>query len=176
MDALPGSIEDTRVRRRPPSVSPLPTADSADSPTVFAGAETSRGSSIRDDVKYIAAWVVLPVVAVANGVVRDTTYGRVLSRDVSHSISVVPLCVAIVAWARFASRRWPVSGYRAAARIGLIWLALTLAFEFGLGGAQGVSLREMVSEYNVLRGRLWAIVPLITTAAPSIAVLSRGDA
>ena len=130
----------------------------------------------RDECNQIAAWFALPVIAVANGVVRDTSYGRVLSRDASHSISVVPLCVAIIAWARFAARRWPASGQRAAVRIGLVWLALALGFEFALGAAQGASLRQMLAEYNVLRGRLWAIVPVVTAAAPLIAIEVERDA
>jgi hypothetical protein len=119
--------------------------------------------------RQLAAWILLPAVAATNGAVRDLTYGRAIGRDLAHSASCVPLAAAILWWAMFLARRWPVSGQRAALRIGSGWLGLTLLFEFGLGAAQGVSLRAMLAEYNILRGRLWLFVPLITAAAPEIA-------
>ena len=123
-----------------------------------------------NEKRQIVAWLALPVAGVGNGVLRDTTYGRSMSEDLSHSVSLVPLCVAILAWARFLGKRWPVSGPKAALRVGLVWLTLTIAFEFGLGALRGVPMRDMLAEYNVLRGRLWVLAPLITGLAPRIAL------
>jgi hypothetical protein len=123
----------------------------------------------KNERKQIAAWLLLPAVAATNGAVRDLTYGKAMGRDLAHAISCLPLAVAIIWWARFLARRWPVSGPRMAVRVGMVWLALTLLFEFGLGASQGTPLSEMISEYNVLRGRLWVFIPLITAAAPELA-------
>ncbi len=119
--------------------------------------------------KQIAAWLLLPAVAATNGLIRDLTYGKAMGRDLAHSISGVPLAAAIIWWARILARRWPVAGPRMAVRVGMAWLALTLVFEFGLGASQGTPMSEMLAEYNVLRGRMWVFIPIITAAAPEIA-------
>ena len=123
----------------------------------------------RATITHVAAWFALPVLAVTNGVARDLTYGRKLNRDVAHSVSCVPLAAGIVSWAAYIQRRWPLASRRDAILVGAAWLSLTLQFEFGLGSARGVPMSEMLAEYNVLRGRLWALIPAITAAAPELA-------
>ena len=118
------------------------------------------------EVRHILAWLALPAFAVLNGLVRDTTYGPSMGYDLSHSVSVVPLLVAIVAWAVWVSRRWPLTDSGTALGVGVTWLALTLAFEFGLGALQGLSMADMLAEYDITRGRLWPLIPLATLLAP----------
>ena len=51
--------------------------------------------------------------------------------------------------------------------VGALWLVLTLAFEFALGRfVSGLSWREMLGEYDLASGRLWALVPLTVAVAP----------
>jgi hypothetical protein len=115
------------------------------------------------------AWLALPVFAVLNGLVRDTTYGPSMGYELSHSVSVGPLLVAIVLWATWAARRWPLPDIGTALRVGAAWLALTLAFEFGLGALRGLSMEAMLAEYDIMRGRLWPLIPLATLLAPPLA-------
>lgn len=122
-----------------------------------------------DETRHLLGWLALPAAAVANGVLRDTTYGRCMSRTASHSLAVVPLAAFIFAWAALLQRRRPLPGRGAALRIGLLWLACTLAFEFGMGAARRVPAREMLAEYDVRRGNLWPLVPLAVVAAPLLA-------
>jgi hypothetical protein len=118
--------------------------------------------------RHVVAWLALPVFAVLNGLVRDTTYGPTMGQDLSHSVSVLPLLVAIVAWTAWLSRRWPFRNRTAALCVGVVWLALTLAFEFGLGSLQGLSMQQMLSEYDITRGRPWPLIPLSTLLAPPL--------
>jgi hypothetical protein len=56
---------------------------------------------------------------------------------------------------------------RQAIAIGSVWLLMTLGFEFGVGGLiSHRSWPEMLADYNVLRGRVWVVVPIITFLAP----------
>lgn len=121
------------------------------------------------EARHDLAWLALPVFAVLNGLVRDTTYGPSMGHDLSHSVSVVPLLIAIVAWAIWVSRRWPLPDRGTSLRVGVTWLALTLAFEFGLGALQGLSMEEMLAEYDISRGRIWPLIPLATLLAPPLA-------
>ena len=114
------------------------------------------------------AWLALPAFAVLNGLIRDTTYGPSMGYDRAHSVSVIPLLIAIVAWAVWVSKRWPLSDKGMALRVGVTWLALTLAFEIGLGALQGLSMQEMLAAYDITKGRLWPLIPLATLLAPPL--------
>jgi len=50
---------------------------------------------------------------------------------------------------------------------GILWLVLTLAFEFGFGYLQGNSWASMFAEYNIFKGRrVRVVIPLITLIVP----------
>ncbi len=84
-------------------------------------------SSLR---KYLAAWLVMLLVAVANGAGRDITYGLHVDELTAHQISTVTgiLLLGLVIW--LCSAVIPLSSGREAVSLGLFWAALTVAFEF----------------------------------------------
>jgi hypothetical protein len=117
----------------------------------------------------MAAWLLLPFLAVANGAIRDLTYGRSMSRMMAHSVSVFPLIAAIMLWATFLERRWPLRDGDQTARVGLVWFGLTIAFEFALGAVLHVPVPDMLAAYDVTRGQLWPLVVLTMALAPELA-------
>jgi apolipoprotein N-acyltransferase len=51
--------------------------------------------------------------------------------------------------------------------VGLAWLALTVAFEFGFGHyAAGHSWSELLADYDPTSGRVWILIPLWVALAP----------
>ena len=121
---------------------------------------------MKNETKQVLSWTVLPFAAVANGVLRDKTYGKSMGETASHSLAVAPLAAVVGFWAGLVARRWPLPSRRSAIRVGILWLALTLAFETGLGKARGVSVREQLAEYDVRRGRLWPLALAVIGLAP----------
>jgi hypothetical protein len=62
-----------------------------------------------------------------------------------------------------------------ALRLGAVWLALTLAFEFGVGHSGfGKTWRELYADYDPSRGRIWIAVLFVTLLAPSWTARLRG--
>lgn len=116
--------------------------------------------------RHITAWLLMPFLAVLNGVVRDATYGQAMGHDLAHSVSVIPLLVLIITWGAVFARRWPLPDTAAAVRVGAVWLVLTLAFEFGLGALRGVPVATMLGEYDVTSGKVWPLIPLATLFTP----------
>jgi hypothetical protein len=53
-------------------------------------------------------------------------------------------------------------------QFGLLWLALTLAFEIGLGRAAGASWDRVASDFDLRRGGLLGIGMLVILVAPRI--------
>ena len=125
-------------------------------------------------VRALIIWLALLVVAVANGGFREAVLIPRLGPHTGHIVSTVMLCVAIlivthlaVAWVHPGSRGDTIA-------IGLAWLALTLAFEFGFGRARGKPWAELLADYDVLRGRIWVLVLITTAVAPYLAARARG--
>lgn len=119
--------------------------------------------------KYLVAWLLMLLVSIANGAVRDFTYGKYMDELTAHQLSTVSgiLVPGIVIWG-FVRRYPPLSG-REAVSIGLLWMALTVAFEFlFFHYAGGHSWAELLANYNVLKGRVWVVVLAWVAIAPYV--------
>jgi peptidoglycan/LPS O-acetylase OafA/YrhL len=83
---------------------------------------------------------------------------------------------AAILFAAMATIGWITPApHRDAWRIGLFWLTLTLLFEFVAGHFLfRVPWREILGDYNVLRGRLWILVLIVTLIAPAAAAALKG--
>ena len=109
--------------------------------------------------KYVTAWFAMLLVAMANGALRDLTYGKYVDELSAHQLSTligVPL-LGVVIW-QFIRRHPPASG-REALAVGLFWMSLTVAFEFlFFHYVGGRSWSDLLGNYNLARGRVWVIV------------------
>ena len=118
---------------------------------------------------YTLAWLGLMVIGVTNGVIREFSYRRWVGELAAHQISTVTaiLFFGLAVW--LLERRWPLASNGQALAIGLIWLGLTLAFEFlFMHYARGIAWSRLLHDYNVLEGRVWAFVLLWVLVAPLV--------
>lgn len=119
--------------------------------------------------KFLAAWFAMLLVSVANGVLRDLTYGKHIDALSAHQVSCVTgiLLLGIVI-KRFIRHYPPASGGQAIA-IGVFWLMLTVAFEFlFFHFVSGHSWSELWGNYDVLHGRMWLFVLIWVALAPYV--------
>ena len=104
---------------------------------------------------YVLAWVPMLVIAIANGLLREATFGKVMPELRAHQLSTVIGAALIGAFIWAVTYVWPPSSARQALLIGLIWFLLTIAFEFFTGF---VLMRrpwsQVLSDYNLLTGRV----------------------
>lgn len=108
--------------------------------------------------KYLFVWFLLAIVAVLNGVLRQGTYGKVVSELGAHQISTVTaiLSSGVLVWV--AHRFWPIESTAQAWTIGACWLAMTVIFEFGFGHyVAGHSWARLFADYNIFEGRVWSL-------------------
>lgn len=106
-------------------------------------------------------------IAVGNGAFREGWLVPQLGEHQGRQASTALLIALLVGYIAAVMRIWPAGSSRRAAAIGALWLALTLAFEFLLGRfVSGLSWREMLAEYDLASGRLWALVPVSVAVAP----------
>ncbi|MEE4302892.1 MAG: hypothetical protein V2J19_01960 [Wenzhouxiangella sp.] len=109
--------------------------------------------------KYLLCWFLLAAVGVVNGVLRQYTYGRRLPELAAHQISTVTAILFTGLVVLTVSRFWPLASMGQAWLVGAIWLAATVAFEFGFGHyVVGHPWEKLLRDYNLKRGRLWLLV------------------
>lgn len=119
--------------------------------------------------KYLIAWFPMILIAIANGAVREEWYGKRIGELKAHQVSTISALVLFGIYIWIVTGIWPPESAEQALRIGLMWLGLTLAFEFLFGHyVAGHSWSRLFGDYNLLAGRLWLMVPIFLTIAPYI--------
>lgn len=122
-------------------------------------------------------WAAILVLAIANGILRDTLLVAAMGPFAALVTSGVMLSGAIVVVAYVAV---PFLGGLAAAQywlVGLAWLALTLVFELGLGLlVQQQSPSQLLRAYTFEGGNLWPVVLVVTLVSPRLAAFLRARA
>lgn len=119
--------------------------------------------------KYILGWFGLFIVAMINGGLRDALYKSVVGELAAHQISTLTgiILFGLVIW--WMTRMWQIASSRQAWTIGLIWLVMTVAFEFlFFHYVTGHSWNELLNNYNIVEGRVWVLVLLWTLVAPYV--------
>ena len=120
-------------------------------------------------IQYGCAWVAMVLIAIANGALRQLTFAKALTELRAHQLSTAigAFLIGLFIWAVF--RMWPPASTRQALVIGLIWMALTVAFEFILGRlVMRRPWSQLLSEYNVLSGRVWTLFLIWLALAPYV--------
>lgn len=111
----------------------------------------------------------LAIVAVANGLLREATYGKLVSELSAHQISTgtAILFTGLLVWGF--SRFWPIGSAAQAWVIGSCWLLATIAFEFGFGHfVAGHSWSKLLADYNLIDGRVWLLFLIWITIMPYV--------
>jgi hypothetical protein len=133
--------------------------------TVAAEPGTAGGQGAL--LRGVVAWGIVLVLANVNGAFRELVLRRALGDTAARAASTLLLCGLVVFAARATIRWIAPTGAGQALHIGLLWLALTLGFEFLAGHYLfGTSWEEIMREYDVTAGRLWILVPIATLLAP----------
>ena len=118
-------------------------------------------------LRAIVVWLFLSVVAVINGIFRNSLITPRTGEYVGHVISTVILCALIflVTWLLI---RWIApDSYGEAVMIGILWFLMTVSFEFLAGHYLfGNSWERLFADYNIAGGRVWALVLITTLVAP----------
>ena len=127
-------------------------------------------------IKYFLLWFPMLLLAIANGSLRDLGYSKYTGALSAHQISTVTLIIFFAFYTKYIIRRFPPSSQSHGILIGLLWLVLTLCFEFGFGLFRGNSWAMLLEDYNLLAGRIWILIPIWIMIAPPVfySIHSRG--
>jgi hypothetical protein len=122
-----------------------------------------------------AVWLVIVAIESAHGTLRELflapAVGDFRARQIAvftGSLLILGVACLFVRWIRAGSTSRLLA-------VGLLWLFLTLLFEFGLGlFVLSYSWERMASDYDLSRGGLMPFGLVLLTLAPLIAARRRG--
>ena len=118
---------------------------------------------------WIAAWLGGPVIGIANGTLRERAYKDRVGELAAHQLSTATAIGLFAGYFEALERRRPLPSTRAALQVGAVWLALTIAFEFGFGHCVArTSWRELLADYDLRRGRVWPLALVWITVGPAV--------
>lgn len=118
----------------------------------------------------IATWFLFVPIAIANGILREKTYKLYVGDLLAHQISTIIASLAFIALS-YIMLRDKVSGMGMSQllAIGLVWVVMTVLFEFGFGHYVGKATWEkLFADYNIFKGRVWGLFLLVVLLSPLI--------
>lgn len=118
----------------------------------------------------LLVWLMFAVLAVMNGALRESVLVPSFGERTAHVLSTLILSSVILIVTEIGLPWMRVQTASDAWRVGVLWLGLTLAFEFLAGHFLfRVPWSRLVADYNVARGRIWILVLVATLFAPILA-------
>ena len=124
----------------------------------------------------IFVWCLLLALAIGNGAVREALLSPRFGAGPGHAFSTL-LLSALILLVGFVAVPWIAPrSIQESWLIGITWMGLTVAFEF-LGGhfLFGRSWTLLFADYNVLAGRIWVMVLIVSLITPVVAYTRRGS-
>jgi hypothetical protein len=123
--------------------------------------------------RVVLTWVFFVPVAILNGVIRDKVYRPRVGELRAHQISTALGSGAFLSWAFFMLKKQAshLGGTRLLL-IGVSWVSLTMLFEFGfMHYAAKIPWKRLLSDYNLLKGRVWPLFLLTELMSPFLVKL-----
>jgi hypothetical protein len=119
--------------------------------------------------KYVLAWIPMIPIAIVNGAFRGAWYGKHMRELRAHQLSTLSAVLLFGAYIWFVMRILPPDTAGQAVAIGLVWLGLTVLFEFMFGHyVAGLTWSKLLYDYNLCAGRVWVAVLIWVAVTPYI--------
>lgn len=116
--------------------------------------------------KAISVWLMIIVIESVHGVLRNLFLAPAIGDFEARQAGVFigSALILLIAWLM---ALWlNLSGRLQFAGVGLLWVGLTLVFEFSLGLAMGLSWERIASDYDIARGGLLPLGLIVMAFAP----------
>ncbi len=140
-------------------------------PIEMNGQHTHRSIAARS----LAIWLVIIVAETMHGIARAVMLVPAVGEFRSNQIGVFSGSVIILVIALVSAKWLGASSTAELLLVGLLWTALTLAFEIIFGRAVlGLSWERLLADYNLTAGGLLPLGLIVLAGSPWIAAKARG--
>ena len=126
-------------------------------------------------LKIIAIWLIMAVLAMVNGVLRDDFFAPILGANVALPLSSISLTIIVVLITYLSIPFFGKNTRSTFMAIGIAWMVIILFFEFVFGYYS--VLRPwgvMLQVFNIPDGNLFLLVLLVSLLAPYVMARFRG--
>ncbi len=123
-------------------------------------------------LRLLLVWSALIPLAIVNGIVREAVLAPMLG-PAALPLSGLILCLLIFLVAVACAPFLRLQTRKATIQAGLIWMCLTLCFEFTFGLLAGKSMADLLAAYDPTTGNLWSLVMITIGLAPFLAATIR---
>lgn len=117
-------------------------------------------------IKILLIWFCIIPAAILNGGFRNYILDKYLPTTVALALSGIILSGLILLITALLLPRVRNLSKKDCIITGLIWMILTVCFEFYFGLSSSAGWHELLQAYNPLSGNLWILVVLSTLFAP----------
>lgn len=119
----------------------------------------------------IGTWFLFMILAIMNAIFREGIFTSFLDELRAHQLSTFTLMTIFFIVTILVLRLSNIQlSTEQAVIMGTIWLILTICFEFLAGHyVFGNSWDTLLSDYNILKGRIWILIPITTLVSPILA-------
>lgn len=124
-------------------------------------------------MRYLLFWLPMIPIAFANGTLRQLVFVKLVNELFAHQLSTITLMILSTVYVVLVFPKLGVKHTSQAITVGLLWLILTVAFEFMLGRLTHRSWHSLLYDYNLLAGRIWLLFLLWLFALPYVVYILR---
>lgn len=118
---------------------------------------------------YSVAWLGGIPIAILNAFARNYFYGSYMSELSAHQVSTATGVLLIFGFYWLLNKRWAIESMKQAQVIGLVWVLLTIMFEFVFGHyIMGNTWSRLLHDYNIFEGRVWVIFLINLLVSPAL--------
>ena len=118
---------------------------------------------------YVLLWFGLVVLAILNGLARENLYRRRLGELPAHQASTTSFILLIGLYVWIFSTVLPLESAGQAFLVGVIWLFMTIIFEFIFGHyVMKKPWQVLFTDYDIRKGRVWILILLWTLFSPLV--------
>ncbi|HYF67862.1 MAG TPA: hypothetical protein VD884_06995 [Ohtaekwangia sp.] len=119
--------------------------------------------------KPLIYWFPMVLLGMANGFFRQFVLNNYLDETAARQLSTLTLILLLTVYVYLIYNSLNIRSEAQALWTGVLWMFLTFLFETLLGFfVSGLSMSQIMREYDILEGRLWILVLLSLTCLPYI--------
>lgn len=107
--------------------------------------------------KHFLYWLPMIIIAFANGTFRQFVLLKYMDSLKAHQLSTVILIVLCSVYTLLVFPQLSLTHGKQAFVLGLLWMVLTVLFEFTLGRLSNKPWSELLQDYNLLKGHIWPV-------------------
>ncbi|MBK5722864.1 hypothetical protein JGH11_18495 [Dysgonomonas sp. Marseille-P4677] len=112
--------------------------------------------------KSLLIWLAIIPLSILNGALREMVLVPLLGINYALPLSGILLCLLIFILCYVFIPKIGKGTTRSYWKIGLLWIILTILFEFGFGLIMGNTFAELIKAYDITTGNLWLLIVLFT--------------